>query len=132
MALKLDLIGVVTEDMTASIRFYRMLGLEFEPGSEGEDHVESRLPNGMRFALDSLDMVRSFYPEYHGQTQGRTGLAFLCDSAEHVDELYRQIVDAGFKGQKEPWDAFWGQRYAHVEDPNGVGIDLFAWLPKDE
>ena len=26
-----------------------------------------------------------------------------------------------------PWDAFWGQRYATVVDPNGVWVDIYAW-----
>jgi len=29
---------------------------------------------------------------------------------------------------EEPWDAFWGQRYAIVRDPDGNGVDLFAPL----
>jgi uncharacterized glyoxalase superfamily protein PhnB len=37
-------------------------------------------------------------------------------------------VEAGFHGEKEPWDAFWGHRYAQLQDPDGVGIDLFAAL----
>ncbi len=26
------------------------------------------------------------------------------------------------------WDAFWGQRYAILHDPDGNGVDLFAPL----
>ncbi|MEI6887310.1 MAG: VOC family protein [bacterium] len=29
---------------------------------------------------------------------------------------------------KEPWDAFWGQRYCVVKDPGGNMIDLYAYL----
>ncbi len=129
MGLKLDLIGVVTSDMAASLRFYRMLGLEFPEGSESEDHVEATLPNGLRFALDDLEMIKSFAPDYQGQPHGRMGIAFLCDSPAQVDEMYSTIIAAGFTGEKEPWDAFWGQRYAVVQDPSGVNVDLFAWLP---
>ena len=45
-----------------------------------------------------------------------------------VDELYEQVTAAGFVGEKEPWDAFWGQRYAQLCDPDGVPVDLFATL----
>jgi uncharacterized glyoxalase superfamily protein PhnB len=38
------------------------------------------------------------------------------------------VVEAGFTGEKEPWDAFWGQRYAQLADPDGVPVDLFAAL----
>ena len=44
---------------------------------------------------------------------------------------FGKIVNAGFDSKKEPWDAFWGQRYAQVWDPDGNGVDLFARLPDD-
>jgi uncharacterized glyoxalase superfamily protein PhnB len=55
-------------------------------------------------------------------------LAFDCGSPAAVDELYARIVAAGFEGEKEPWDAFWGQRYALLADPDGTEINLFAAL----
>ena len=45
-----------------------------------------------------------------------------------MDDVYERIVAAGFEGDKPPWDAFWGQRYAQVRDPDGVPVDLFATL----
>ena len=35
---------------------------------------------------------------------------------------------AGHRGHLEPFDAFWGQRYATVLDPDGNGVDLYAPL----
>jgi hypothetical protein len=32
----------------------------------------------------------------------------------------------GYEGHKPPWDAFWGQRYAVIRDPDGNTVDLFA------
>lgn len=56
------------------------------------------------------------------------GLAFECGSAAEVDEVYARVVGAGFEGEKEPWDAFWGQRYALLGDPDGVRVNLDAPL----
>ena len=56
------------------------------------------------------------------------GLAFRCDTAADVDATYERLVELGFDGHKEPWDAFWGQRYALVRDPEGNSADLFAPL----
>jgi uncharacterized glyoxalase superfamily protein PhnB len=39
------------------------------------------------------------------------------------------VVAAGFRSKKDPWDAFWGQRYAQVIDPDDNAVDLFAPLP---
>jgi uncharacterized glyoxalase superfamily protein PhnB len=58
-------------------------------------------------------------------------LAFKCNSPKEVDETFARIVQAGFKSKDvAPYDAFWGQRYATVFDPDGNGVDLFAELPK--
>ena len=57
-----------------------------------------------------------------------SAFAMLCESPADVDEVYGAVIAAGHKGTTEPWDAFWGQRYATVVDPDGYKIDLFAWL----
>ena len=62
------------------------------------------------------------------QTGNQLGLALECASPAEVDETYARVTDAGFRGEKEPWDAFWGQRYAMLLDPDGVEISLYAAL----
>ena len=78
--------------------------------------------------LDSEDTVRSFRPEWTRETGNQIGLAFECANAGEVDELYSRITAVGFDGEKAPWDAVWGQRYAQLRDPDGVGVDLYASL----
>ena len=58
-------------------------------------------------------------------------LAFLCDSPEEVDALHAKVVAAGYQSFKEPWCAFWGQRYAIVKDIDGNLLSLFATLPAE-
>jgi catechol 2,3-dioxygenase-like lactoylglutathione lyase family enzyme len=123
----LNALGIVTSDMATSIRFYRLLGLDV-PETPDEGHVDTFLPNGVRFMLDSEDVVRSFRPDWKRETGNQVGLALECASAVEVDDLYAQAVAAGFDGEKAPWDAFWGQRYAQLLDPDGVPVDLFAPL----
>lgn len=123
----LNAIGIVASDMERSIRFYRLLGLDV-PETPGEGHVDTFLPNGVRFMLDQEDVIKSFRPEWSRQSGNQIALAFECDSASDVDDVYRRIVEAGFTGEKEPWDAFWGQRYAQLLDPDGVPVDLYAEL----
>ena len=124
---QLNALGIGTSDMAKSIRFYRMLGLDI-PETHDEGHLDTFLPNGVRFMLDSEDVVRSFRPDWTRESGNQIGLAFECESAAEVDELYTRIVDAGFDGEKAPWDAFWGQRYAQLRDPDGIPIDLYASL----
>ena len=123
----LNALGIVTSDMAASIRFYRLLGVDI-PETPDEGHIDTFLPNGVRFMLDSEEVVRSFRPDWKREAGNQLGIAFECGSAAEVDELYAAVVAAGFDGDKEPWDAFWGQRYAQLRDPDGVPVDLYAAL----
>jgi catechol 2,3-dioxygenase-like lactoylglutathione lyase family enzyme len=124
---QLNAIGIVVSDMARSIRFYRLLGLDV-PETPGEGHIDTFLPTGVRFMLDAEDVVRSFRPDWTRETGNQLGLAFECESPAEVDEVYAQVIAAGFQGEKEPWDAFWGQRYAQLRDPDGVPVDLYAAL----
>jgi uncharacterized glyoxalase superfamily protein PhnB len=75
--------------------------------------------------------MRSFDSEWRRPTEGHTtGGAFRCESPEEVDSVYAELVGAGASVHKEPWDAFWGQRYAQLKDPDGTVIDLYAPLPE--
>jgi catechol 2,3-dioxygenase-like lactoylglutathione lyase family enzyme len=124
---QLNAIGIVASDMAQSIRFYRLLGVGV-PETPDEGHVDAVLPNGVRFMLDTEETITSFRPEWKRATGNQIAIAFECASATEVDETYARLVGAGFHGEKEPWDAFWGQRYAQVQDPDGVGVDLYAAL----
>jgi uncharacterized glyoxalase superfamily protein PhnB len=124
-------IGVIVSDMNRAIDFYRRLGLQFpeDPDPEGHGHVEATLPGGLRFLLDTEETVRSFDPDWSPPSGGhRMSLAFLCESPQDVDRIHSELIDAGAESQKEPWDAFWGQRYAQARDPDGNVVDLFAPL----
>jgi catechol 2,3-dioxygenase-like lactoylglutathione lyase family enzyme len=123
----LNAIGIVVSDTARSIRFYRLVGLDV-PETPEEGHIDTFLPNGVRFMLDTEETVRSFNPEWSRATGNQVGLAFECSSADEVDEIYARVTAAGFDGEKEPWDAFWGQRYAQLKDPDGIPVDLYAAL----
>ena len=124
---QLNALGIVVREMAESIRFYRLLGVDV-PETPEEGHIDMFLPNGVRFMLDSEEIVKSFRPDWTRETGNQVGIAFECASAAEVDEIYARVVAAGFHGEKEPWDAFWGQRYAQLQDPDGVGVDLYAAL----
>ncbi|MGC5020009.1 VOC family protein [Micromonospora sp. DT47] len=129
MALRFDLIGMAVADMARSLDFYRRLGLDIPGGAESEDHVEVTLPGGVRLAWDKVSMVRTFHPSWTPPTGSpRTNLAFRCADPAEVDRYWAELTGAGFHGELAPWDAFWGQRYAVLHDPDGNGVDLYAPL----
>jgi uncharacterized glyoxalase superfamily protein PhnB len=130
MAPSFNLIGLVVADMGKSLAFYRCLGLDIPAEADAEPHVEVTLAGGMRLAWDGIETIRSFDPGWTPPSGGsKISLAFLCDDPADVDRAYAGLVEAGYAGHKPPWDAFWGQRYATVLDPDGNNVELFAPLP---
>jgi catechol 2,3-dioxygenase-like lactoylglutathione lyase family enzyme len=129
---RLDAIGIVCADIAKSARFYGLLGLELPQVNENtEDHIEATAPNGMRVMLDKLELIKKIDPEWVPPVGQRMRLAFRCGSPKDVDATFFRVVQAGFPSKDTaPYDAFWGQRYASVFDPDGNAVDLFADLPK--
>jgi len=121
---ELAAIGIVTRDTAESARFYRTLGLDVPEPPEGEDHFEITLPNGLRLMWDDVELMKQLDPEREEPRGHRMALAFECD----VDAVHAALVEAGFTSKTAPWDAFWGQRYATVVDPDGNHVDLFRPL----
>jgi uncharacterized glyoxalase superfamily protein PhnB len=122
--MSLDAIGIVCEDVKSSIEFYELLGLEFK--ASGKGHHEAVLPSGIRLMLDTVTLIKRINPDWKKPIGSSVILCFKQDSVEAVDSCYKVMVAAGAASQKEPWDAFWGQRYACVFDPDGHQIDIFA------
>jgi catechol 2,3-dioxygenase-like lactoylglutathione lyase family enzyme len=122
-------IGLVVADLAASAAFYRRLGLTVDE-TAGE-HAECVLPGGIRLTLDTEKAIMSFTPGWARPTGSpRVSLGFALSRPSDVDDRYAELVRAGATAGREPWDAFWGQRYASVHDPDGNEIDLYADLPE--
>ncbi|MDD1059433.1 VOC family protein [Streptomyces cocklensis] len=123
---RIDMIGLVVADMATSLAFYRRLGVGLPAVGDTQPHVEVTLAGGLRLAWDTVETVRSFDPGWTPATGSRVALAFDCGSPAGVDAVWAELTEAGFAGHLKPWDAFWGQRYAVVHDPDGNAVDLFA------
>lgn len=125
MGLKLDMVGIVVKDMKQSLDFYRLLGIDIPEKMNEELHVEVE-QDGFRLAFDTQAMIKEIYGGWEEPSGHRIELAFICDNADSLNELYKKVIDHGYMGHREPWDAFWGQRYAIVKDPDGNLISLFV------
>jgi len=125
--MNLDALGIVSKDIEKSIKFYEILGVNLKE-TGGPDHYEGTTSSGVRIMLDSIALTKKLNPNWREPIGCGVVLCFKQDSPENVDSAFLSITAAGFKGVKEPWDAFWGQRYSSVEDPDGNQIDIFALL----
>jgi DnaK suppressor protein len=83
-------------------------------------------PNGMSMDLDSVGFVPIWDSAWKGATGGSTVLGFSVASGEAVDDLYATLTQDGYAGRQAPYDAFFGARYAMVEDPDGNPVGLMS------
>jgi uncharacterized glyoxalase superfamily protein PhnB len=113
--------------MAAAVAFYRLLGLDLP--AEPEGHVEATLPGGVRVMFDTEEAIKSFDAEWQPPASaGRISFAFEVGQTGEVDATVEKLRRTGYQVKLEPFDAFWGQRYATVLDPDGNSVDIFAPL----
>ena len=127
----LNQLNLVVRDMEAAVRFYRRLGLaipDLAVTRSGGHHLEIEMPNGMSLELDSMALAKRYNAGWREATGGgcRTVIGFALPSREAVDARYGELTAAGYVGQQPPIDAFWGARYAIVEDPDGNHVGLMS------
>ena len=94
-------------DMARSLRFYISLGFEVAYG--GPDAEFSSLRVGEQF----LNLMLVHAPVSGGEC-GR--VIFHVDD---VDVVYGIALNAGHSPEAPPRDAEWGERYFHLDDPDG-------------
>ncbi len=126
----LDQLNLVVSDMAAAVTFYRRLGLDIpdtDPAFQVH-HRSARLPGGVDLDIDSTDFARHWNVGSHS---GRAVLGFKVSTRERVDSLYSELTAFGYAGQQPPYDAFWGARYAIVEDPEGNPVGIMSPVDAD-
>lgn len=128
----LDLINIVVADMARAVDFYAMLGLEVPDTLPAwqEHHRAVDSPGGVDVELDSSAFTADYWNRGWPAGSGGVIIGFRTRSRQEVDDLYEELTAAGHPGQQPPFDAFWGARYAIVEDPSGNAIGLMS--PIDE
>jgi catechol 2,3-dioxygenase-like lactoylglutathione lyase family enzyme len=135
---RLDQLNLIVRDMEATLGFYRRLGFsidepsEWPPGS-GAQHLNITMPDGFRLELDNVPMARIWHAGWRDQPGpgGGTVLGVTLPSRDAVDERYAQLTGDGCAGRQAPYDAFWGARYAIVEDPDGRDVGLMSPIDPD-
>ncbi len=125
---KLDAIAITSSDMAKTVAFYSMIGFEFGPFGPDDQHVEPITKDGdVRLMIDTAELMEQLIG-VRPTPPNHSSFALLCDSPAEVDDIAEKLKAAGHSLTVEPWDAFWGQRYATVKDPDGYQVDLFAAL----
>ncbi|MGH9211961.1 MAG: VOC family protein [Acidimicrobiales bacterium] len=124
----LHMLNVVVTDMTASLEFYRRLGVVVPDGTDSsEAHVQLRMPAGFSLELDTAESARLWHAGWRADpASAPVVMGFMLASPEAVDQRYSELTQAGYPGRQPPFDAFWGARYAIVADPDGNDVGLMS------
>ncbi len=128
----LNQLNLVVRDMGATLAFYRRLGLDVPDTAvwrtaSGGHHVEVEFPNGVSLEFDSRALAKHYNAGYRDSAVGaRSVIGFSLPSRDAVDACYADLTAAGYSGRQPPHDAFWGARYAIIEDPDGNHIGLMS------
>jgi catechol 2,3-dioxygenase-like lactoylglutathione lyase family enzyme len=138
----LDQLNIVSGDPAASIAFYRRLGVEIPEGNvwrtpSGIHHVnsaEQTVEGPGSLEIDSEAFAKLWNPTWQGRSglRGRVVIGFHVTTRERVDEIFRDMIGAGHRGLREPHDAFWGARYAILEDPDGIAVGVMSPVSDDK
>lgn len=124
----LNQINLVVGDMKKSAEFYRRLGAEVSEPPANAHHLACELANDFDLDLDTQTFAPLWNKSWIGRSDlvGRIVLGFAVETRDEVDARHADMVAAGYRSLQAPWDAFWGARYAIMEDPNGAAVGLMS------
>ena len=128
-------VDLIARDMEATLAFYRALGVEIPESAiwrtaTGIHHVDITMPSGVIVHFDSPALAHVYDRGWRAPTGTGTRivLSFKVKSREEVDEIHTRMTGLGHRSAQPPYDAFWGARYAIVEDPDGNHVGLMSPL----
>jgi catechol 2,3-dioxygenase-like lactoylglutathione lyase family enzyme len=100
-------VTLVIVDMVKAVAFYQALGFHLLYGGPDATFTSFRVgPGFLNLQLDTVCAARPLW--------GRIVLW-----VDDVDAMYQRALAAGYQPQAPPADADWGERYFHLQDPDG-------------
>ena len=126
--MKLNAVAVISKNIPQTIRFYMILGFSFPEISPKDTHVETIKREGeAKLMIDTADFMKDFlHRNPVPATHSTFGVEY--DTPAEIDKIVEELKKANFTVINEPWDAFWGQHYAIVQDPDGYMVDLYSHM----
>lgn len=119
---------IIASNLQASIKFYRLMGLDIEYDGQEVDHVDCTQDGGCMVSLVPESTVTKHRLGWQARTGNRVVLQFKCANQNDVDVIYTRMVNEGYQTFVQPYDAEWGERFAEIYDPDGNTVALFSVL----
>jgi len=133
MALELDQLDLIMKDPEATLAFYRSLGVDIPDEAvwrteTGIHHIDLTMSSGFVLHFDSAALARVYDAGWRPPTGSgtRTVVSFHVVERDEVDEVHARMTKLGYASSQPPYDAFWGARYAIVEDPDGLHVGIMS------
>ncbi len=124
---RIDQINLVLADVVAAADFLTRLGVPpTTDGSEWDSHHRGVPTADARFEIE-LDSS-AFARHWGGLPADFSGVVVnvRVDDRTEVDRLYALALANGADGLREPYDAFWGSRFATVQAPGPMVLGLLS------
>jgi catechol 2,3-dioxygenase-like lactoylglutathione lyase family enzyme len=96
-----------THHMPRAVRFYRAVGFELLHGNEEGSFTSFRAGTGY------LNLIAQ--PAERSWSWWGRIIFYVAD----VDAVYQRTLAAGYRPTTSPRDAEWGERFFHMDDPDG-------------
>lgn len=106
----LSAVTIGVTDMAAACRFYEALGFEAIHGGPTSPFTSYALGSGFL----NLQLVE----------RTEVGWGRFIVHVDDVDAMYRRAIHAGLRPSMAPSDAPWGERYFHIDDPDGHEVSF--------
>ncbi|HTO06633.1 MAG TPA: VOC family protein [Myxococcota bacterium] len=124
-------VHLYVRDLARSLAFYRLLGLSLPEPEPGGVFASTAVGKDVHLAFGTFELTRGYDPGFREPRGGPTNsLQFDVESRADVDRIHARLISAGYASHLAPHDAFWGSRYAEVEDPDGNTVGFQS--PVDE
>lgn len=106
MIRSINAVTLAVSDMARSVEFYDSLGFHLAYGGAHAGFTSFRIGD------QALNLIHA------GETtSGQWGRLILY--VDDVDAMYQLATSAGREPEATPRDASWGERYFHLNDPDG-------------
>jgi uncharacterized glyoxalase superfamily protein PhnB len=123
-------LSLVVSDMAAAMDFWRRLDLEISVAPDGR-HASASLAGGLVIEWDAAEFAAQWDSGSRGPVGNSTVIGFAVPTRPAVDDLYTDLIVAGYQGHQVPFDTFWGARYAIIDDPDGNAVGIMSPIELD-
>lgn len=102
----INAVTLTVSNMRRSVEFYVSLGFELDYGGAEASFTSFRIEG------QALNLIQ-------GAPKSPAGWGRVIIYVDDVDRMHELAIGRGYSPEARPADASWGERYFHLDDPDG-------------